>query len=294
MNNAWIGWCLAAAGTLLVSCGKPEPEPEARRFAVRGVVQEVRDGGKVLVIDHEEIPGYMQAMIMPFRVKVPSEAAGLTPGEEIEFVYVVRDVSSWLEQVVRTGKKGEVKKPAEAASASPQEILGVGDLLPDYGFQDETAKEVKLSDFRGGPVALSFIFSRCPVPEYCPATMRKFAAVQTALSQDPAAPAKWRLLAISFDSSHDKPATLKSFGAAFGQNPAHWSMLASHACCMEELAKNVGLRYGEVKGSYEHNLRTVVLDGEGRIAQMFLDETWTPEALTAAIKAAGAGKVAVP
>lgn len=293
MTKAWVGWGVAvAAGLGLVACGKPEPE--ARRFVVRGVVQEIRDGGKVLVIDHEEIPGYMQAMIMPFRVKDESQAASLAPGAEIEFTYVVQDVSSWMEKIVRTGKQREVKRPASPEPASQPQTLGIGERLPDYGFQDENAKEVKLSDFRGGPVALTFIFTRCPVPEYCPATMRKFAAVQAALSQDPEAPAKWRLLAISFDSANDKPAVLKSFGAAFGQDPARWSLLASPPCCMQELAKDVGLRYGEVKGSYEHNLRTVVLDAEGKIARIFLDETWAPDALIAAMKAAGIRNVAGP
>lgn len=274
-------------GAMLAAC--QPAEPEARRFAVRGVVQEVKEEGRVLVIDHEEIPGYMKAMIMPFRVKHPSGAASVEPGDEIEFTYVVQDLASWIEGIKRTGKKGEIKdrNAAEVKPAAP--LLGVGDVLPDYEFYDQDGKEVKLSQFRGGPVALSFIFTRCPVPEYCPATMRKFAEAQQALSRDSSAPARWRLVTISFDSLNDSPAVMKAYGAAFRQDAQSWSLLSSTCCSMPALAANVGLKYGEVKGSFEHNLRTVVLDGEGKIRQVFLDETWTPDALVAGIKAAGAG-----
>lgn len=284
-------------GALLVSCGKPEPasppsgdtaEKDARRFAVKGVVQEVREEGKVLVIDHEEMPGYMRAMIMPFRVKDPAQAAGLEPGDEIEFTYVVQELASWIEGIKRTGNKGEIKTQSRLDTNPAAPLLGVGDELPDYEFLDEEGRGVKLSDFREGPVALTFIFTRCPVPEFCPATMRKFATVRDTLSRDPAAPAGWRLLTISFDSLNDSPPVMKSFRSAFSKETENWVMLSSYCCSIQELAANVGLKFGEVKGSYEHNLRTVVLDGAGRITQIFLDETWSPEALVAGIKAAAA------
>ena len=278
-----IGALLLCAVSLF-SCGKSEPE--AQRFAVRGVVQEVKEGGKVLVIDHEEIPGYMRPMIMPFRVKDASESAGLAAGDELTFTLVVQDLASWIEGIHRTGKKGEIKSQSSSNTQPAAPLLKPGDQLPDYEFVDQDNRQVKLSSFRNGPVALSFIFTRCPVPEYCPATMRKFAEVQEFLSKDPEAPANWHLLTASFDSAHDLPPVMKSFGLAYGQDGKKWSMLSSHACCMQELAANVGLRYGEIKGSYEHNLRTVVLDAQGRIIRIFTDETWKPAELVAGIKAA--------
>jgi len=280
---------------LLGACDQPAaPEAggassEARVFEVRGVVQEVRENGAVLVIDHEKMPGYMDAMIMPFRVKDPSEASGLNPGDVVEFRYVVEELSSWIENIRATGETGAVKtrENASAEPAAPQ--LDIGDVLPDYEFIDEEGREVKLSDFRGGPVALTFIFTRCPVPEYCPAMMRNFASVRETLETDPDAPANWRLLTISFDSLHDTPEVMKSYGAAFGQDGRNWSMLSSLCCSIDELAANVGLKFGEVEGSYQHNLRTLVLDAEGRIERIFTDETWSPQALVAAIKAAAPG-----
>ena len=84
-------------------------------------------------------------------------------------------------------------------------MLAEGDLLTDYEFFDETGATVKLSDFRGMPVALTFVFSRCPVPEYCPAMMRNFKTVLDTLKADPEAPKAFRLLTISFDSWNDTP-----------------------------------------------------------------------------------------
>ena len=255
---------------------------------MRGVVQSLSpDDPTRIVIDHEEIPGYMDAMIMPFRAKEASELEGLTPGDVVTLDYHVRDLSSWIENVKRTGETGKIKAlEGEDATAAPP--LSVGDPLPDYEFVDENGAGLKLSDFRGMPVALTFVFSRCPVPEYCPSMMRKFNEVRTQLKDDPEAPEKFHLLTISFDSWNDTPEIMKSWGAAFGHKPGQpWSLLTTDTCCtITQIGANVGLKFGEVEGSYQHNIRTVVLDREGRIRRIFTDETWEPSQLIDEIKAA--------
>ena len=281
---------------MLASCG-PESAPEAegdaaeaRLFHVRGVIQERPEvNPNRVIIDHEEIPGYMKAMIMPFRVKDAAELKGLTPGQVVTFDFHVRGSESWIEKVTATGETGEIKKDETADTTKPvAPLLAEGDLLTDYEFFDETGATVKLSDFRGMPVALTFVFSRCPVPEYCPAMMRNFKTVLDTLKADPEAPKAFRLLTISFDSWNDTPEVMKSWASAYGHEVGQpWSLLTSDSCCtINEIGANVGLKFGEVKGSYQHNLRTVVLDPEGRIQRIFTDETWKTEELVAEIKAA--------
>ncbi len=280
--------------TLVVGACAPAEPPggdalQERLFQVRGVIQELpADDPKKVVIDHEEIPDYMGAMIMPFRVREAAVLDGLAPGMVVTFDYHVRGRESWIDQVVPTGDTGRIKSDEAAAGAPAAPLLSVGDALPDYAFFDESGAEVTLADYRGMPVALTFVFSRCPVPEYCPAMMRNFKTVLETLAQDPGAPERFRLLTISFDTWNDTPEVMKSWAAAYGHEAGQpWSLLTSDSCCtINQIGANVGLKFGEVEGSYRHNLRTVVLDGDGRIRHLFTDETWTTDQLVAELKAA--------
>jgi protein SCO1/2 len=167
-------------------------------------------------------------------------------------------------------------------------ILGPGDVLPDYEFRDQDGKVVKLNSYRGMPVAISFVFSRCPVPEYCPAMMRNFDKVEEALKTDPDAPEKWKLLSISFDTWMDNPETMKAYGTAFGRDSEQWSLLSTEDCCtIHQITGNVGLKFADKDGSYIHNLRTVILDPDGVIVRIFTDETWKVEELVAEMKRLG-------
>lgn len=275
---------------VLAACfaGCENSDADVKIFNVRGVVQElsVEDPTKI-IIDHEEMPGYMAAMIMPFQAKDPDELDGLTPGDVVTFNYHVATLESWITDVAATGETGEIKSLDDLGEpAAP--LLAEGDLLPDYEFLDENGEPIKLSELRGMPVALTFVFSRCPVPEYCPRMMRNFFDVHNQLEADPDAPEDFRLLTISFDSWNDTPEIMKNWGKAYGHQPGQkWSLLTSETCCtISEIGANVGLKFGEVNGSYNHNLRTVVLDPDGTIRRIFTDETWSTDELIAEIKAA--------
>ncbi len=257
----------------LVSCGSGG---DARVFEVRGVIQELPEDQPLrVVIDHEEMPGYMGAMIMPFRVKDAAELEGLQPGDQVTFEYHVTGTQSWVEKITPTGKRGEVQSSTDLDD-SAEEPLEVGAVLPDFEFVDESGQDVKLSDFRGKTVALTFVFSRCPVPEYCPAMMHKFRAALDSLKEHSELNGHYQLLTVSFDTENDTPETMKTWGAAFGfESGQPWKLLTSDSCCtINEIAAKVGLKFGEHNGSYQHNLRTVVLDSEGRISRIFKDETW--------------------
>ena len=279
---------LAFAGLLLSSCERSEPDEKV--FQVRGVVQKPMPGdASMMIIDHEEIPGYMPRMIMPFKAKDPAEFAKLEPGMVVTFAYHVVADESWVTGVVVTGEKGEIT--LDESKPDAEKLAKPGDRLPEVTFLDESGRPVKLSDFQGMPVALTFVFSRCPVPEYCPRMMNHFAAVIAALEKEPQAPEKYRLLTISFDHEHDRPEILKAWAAAFGYRPEMpWSLLSSDdPGPIEALAEPTGLRYGEANGTIQHNLRTLVLNPDGTIRRLFTDETWTEPEMVAEIVAAAGG-----
>ncbi|MCF6314397.1 MAG: SCO family protein [Verrucomicrobiales bacterium] len=262
----------------------------AKLFKVRGIVQEIKRDEKLVVVDHEEIPDYMGAMIMPFRVKDLAELIGLEPGDGIVFDYRVEELQSWIENVQVTGKKGAVKMGSKgAATVADGEVLPMMARLSDYAFVDETGEEVSLADYRGGVTALTFVFTRCPVPEYCPAMMRKFHEASIKLKKTQKGLADWTLLTISFDVAYDSPEVMKAWGKHFGfELGGSWHLLSAKkgSDTIEKIAADVGLKFGDNQGSYQHNLRTVVLDGRGRIRKVFTDENWTVEELLEAMKAA--------
>lgn len=255
-------------------------------YAVRGVVQKRMDDPSMILIDHEEIPDFMPRMIMPFRVLDPSAFAGLAPGMEVTLDFHVTESDSWATNVVATGELGAITLEKRADSAK---LLSVGDVLPDYEFVDENGKTVRFSDYRGMPVAVTFVFSRCPVPEYCPRMMNHFAAVREKLDADTEAPDAYRLLTISFDSEHDSSEILKMWGASFGHEAGQsWSLLSTpNSDVIDSIASRVGLRFGEANGTLQHNLRTLVLDGDGVIRALYTDETWSVDDLIMEIKKSG-------
>lgn len=264
---------LLGAIVLLSACSE---RSSTKTFTLKGVVQEVEEDGHRLIIDHDEIPGYMPRMIMPFSVRGDSTTLKLKPGEEIVFEYKVEEHASWIEGLSRTGREGEVKvftgiKPLP-------KLLPIGAQMADYSFLDQDGQKVRLSSYAGDMLAITFVFTRCPVPEYCPRMMRNFDAVAQRLQNGGAE--NWRLLTVSFDPDYDTPEVMKAYGDRFGQSNSQWQLLTTDGGdTIESIAGDVGLKYGEVDGTYLHNLRTVVLDEERRIQKVFTDENWDPEEL---------------
>lgn len=260
------------------------PEAGERVFPVRGVIQQKMPGEPdKIIVDHEAIPDFMPRMIMPFRVLDLSELVGLEPGMEITFDFHVVDHESWITGVKMTGKKGAITM--DSSKPETAKTLKIGALFPDYTFLNEYGKEVHLSDFRGRAVALTFVFSRCPVPEYCPRMMSHFAEVVTRLSDRPES---YHLLTISFDHEHDTPALLKAWGATFGHREGQpWSLLSTaDGTIIDHIATDSGLRFGVVNGTIQHNLRTLILNPDGTIRKIFTDESWTVDEMVTEIEAA--------
>ena len=281
---------LSLALLIWAGCAKQEESSSKaiQSFEVKGVLLRIESEGRTLVIDHEEITGYMGAMTMPFRVKDVSESEKAQPGDEISFTYKVAEYESWVEGIEPTGKTRELKSPT-APPDPTNKLLKVGDLFPDFRLSDENGSPVQLNDHRGQIVALTFIFTRCPVPEYCPAMMRNFSSVEKLLKTDPDVANKFKLLTVSFDSDYDTPEIMKAYGEQFGKSSKNWSLLTSpETKDIRSLGESVGLMFGKNDSAiYTHNLRTVVIDAQGRIAKIFTDESWKPEELVAAIKLAG-------
>jgi len=285
--------CFALAITLaLSSCGKNPATQTAttssqtaansspRTFDVRGVVIEVSPADKSVRIRHEEIPDYMPAMTMPFDVRDTNELAGLASGDSVAFKMFVTETDGWIGQIKKLPATNDPSAilPATAPMRIVRDVepLSVGDLLPDYRFTNQLGHVVSLGDLRGKALAITFIFTRCPFPTFCPLMTSNFKTTHELLIANANAPTNWMLLEITIDPEYDTPERLSGHAGLFKADAARWSFLTGSLVDVTALSEQFGLQFvREPGGGISHNLRTVVVDAKGRVQRIIPENKWT-------------------
>lgn len=263
-------------------------EATVHSYSAHGVVERIAPSHRQVTIHNQAIPGYMMAMTMDFNVRNPKALNGISPGDKIDFTLMVNATNSWVENIKRTGHTSTLTGAA-VHTKSPEKHgrftrLKPGDLFPDGEMISEHGKRVPLSQFRGKAVALTFFFTRCPLPNYCPLMNRNFAATRKLLQAETNAPTNWELLSISFDTGFDKPQTLVDFARLYrGESSSHWLFATATKNALRTWAPSVGLIVMRQGSTISHNLRTVVLDPQGRIFRQFNGNTWTAKELADAL-----------
>jgi protein SCO1 len=265
-------WLLILSG--VKSAGSLPPPggdtANVRMFMARGVVKELNPDGRTVVISHDTISNYMAAMTMPFKVKDAHELAGLQRGDVITFRLNVADAESWVDQIARIGTVSmpAVEKPAAPPPAAMPSVPPENPLRY-YKFTNELGQAVSLNDFRGRALAITFFYTRCPLPDYCPRLSKNFQEAQQKLESMPGTPANWHFLSVSFDTEFDTPAMLKAYGNSYQYDPKHWSFLTGPADKIGELARQSGVTYQLDDGTINHNFRTLIVDANGHLQMIF-------------------------
>lgn len=259
-----------------------------RTFAVTGTVHEVRLEAKEVVIAHQVIPGYMQAMTMPFEVKDTNEIADVRPADVLTFRLLVNETEGWIDSVRKVGRDPSVspgvrKGPRVVRLVDP---LRVGDTIPDYPLTNQLGELFHLSDYRGQVLGLSFFFTRCPYPNFCPRTSANMAATAEALSATNSGITNWHLMQVSFDPDNDTPAVLKAYGERYGCDPARWTLATGDMVEIDAITEQFGMEIGREGEFFNHNVRTAVLDPAGKVSLIITGNTWKVEELVDAMKAA--------
>ncbi len=309
-RNAKAGALIALGLWLLAtSCNKPgvaeasltnSVRPSTQQvFQVKGVVISVKPKEKQVEIRHEAVTNYMPAMTMPFDVKDTNELTGLEPGSKVSFRLLVTDTEGWIDHIQKLAPATNNVASVVASNSIPPnrfirvarnvEPLDVGAPLPAYSFTNQFGEVFRTSDFKGQALAITFLFTRCPYPNFCPRMANDFADVQQKMQALQNAPTNWHLLTISFDPEFDKPEVLKNYAAAWHYNPDRWTFATGDLIDITALGEQVGLAFWhDETGSISHNLRTVVVDAAGRVQRIFTGNTWTPdEMVQEMVKAAG-------
>jgi protein SCO1/2 len=259
---------------------KPEAAaPTGRRYQVKGKVVRVDKAKHSVTLDHEEIPGYMEAMIMSYALKDEQTLSELAPGDQLQATLVVDAGTSWLEEVVFTRTEQIESAGKESVALSEPKP---GDAVPNFSLVNQDAKPIRLAGYRGKALLLTFIYTRCPLPEYCTLMSDNFAAIDRELQKDAALYAKTHLLSISFDPAFDTPKVLRSYGAAHTGNFnketfKHWEFATGKPEQIKEAAQFFGLTYVQETDQIVHSLRTAIITPDGRLYKLYTGNDWKPE-----------------
>ena len=270
---------------MAAGCSTPEPAPKS--YQLTGQILAVHPAKQSLTIKHQDIAGYMPAMTMTFAAKDAAMIAGREPGEIVTATLEVGDTWSRLTAVQVTGKGPIAALPAEIALA--EGILVEGDPLPKGSFVDQTGRARALTEWNAGPVAITFTYTRCPIPEYCPRVDRQFAELQSVIAEDPALAGKARLITISFDPAHDTPEVLRAHAKKLGADPSVWTFMTGKREDVELFAARFGVavtRSGDTAADIMHNLRTIVAGADGRIRKLHSGSEWTAAQIAGDLRAA--------
>src|SRR5579883_233114 len=279
--------CAAAAACVLLlgGCHKSTPQASqtvsdagAKHYPVRGKIVIVDAQRGEVVLDAAAIPGYMEAMTMPFKLKNPSIISELHPGDSITATLIATDASDLLDQIVIIAQAKPDYKPSFYYHP-----IQPGDKVPDFKLLNQSGKEIHLGQFQGKVLLMTFIYTRCPLADYCPRMSRNFAEIDKALAKDPQLYRKTHLLSVSFDPDYDTPQVLRSYGSSYTGNYtketfAHWDFAAPSKNDLPAL-----LRYFDVGATPEkdrtitHSLSTLVIEPDGKVYKWYPTNDWTTD-----------------
>jgi protein SCO1 len=279
---------VVALSLLLLGC-KHSP----KTYTLTGRVISKEPDAQQLVVDNDDIPGFMAAMTMPYPVKDPDGFERVQAKDVIRAEVVVGPSGKfWLEHVTVIGKAA-AQSPAQGPT--PQ-VLTVGDKVPDVPMVNQDGKTLHLGQFEGKVVLLTFIYTRCPFPDYCPLLSRQFAAIQKELAKNPEDYKKTHLISISLDPTYDRPPVLREYGLSYMEHDPkgfeHWDFVSTTPADLRELASSFGLTYYEDGGLISHAMNTILLAVNGAVANMWPNNEWRPSEVLDAIRHASSNKIA--
>jgi protein SCO1/2 len=275
---------LAASLAFVVLASACSRQPPARQYELQGQILQVEPARNEVVIKHADIKGFMPGMTMPFKVKDAALLAGKEPGDLVTATLVVGEVDAHLSTLTRTGHAALEAPPP--VSDTPQ-ILMPGEPVPDALLVDQDGKPRPFSEFRGHRVALTFIYTRCPLPEFCPLMDRHFASVQKTIQSTPVL-GDVRLVTMTLDPEFDTPAVLKRHAQQLNADPSIWTFVTAEPDEAARFARQFGIFAEKDPGggaTVSHNLRTAVIDPGGRMVKVQSANNWTPADLVADLKA---------
>jgi protein SCO1 len=276
----WKSCSLALVIAAGAACQR-NPSEAARHPLTGTVVRLDRARGEVAVAQ-EAIEGFMPPMTMPFGMS--GSLAGLQPGDRIKAVLVVGSGGSRLEDVVVTNKASGPILTTPLVPPGPP----IGAEVPDFQLRNQDDEAIRLRQFKGRTVILTFIYTRCPIPDFCPLMMKHFDAINRQVASRPELAQRVYLVGVSVDPEYDTPAVLKAYSKAFvtGGDPFERLALATGAPTeIRAMATYFGLTYSQDNAQIQHTLSTAIIGVDGRVVALLPSNSWRPSDALDAVEA---------
>lgn len=276
----------------------PDAQPAAnssfKTYTLRGKVVSTNPATGEVTVNHEAIPGFMEAMTMPYKLKSPNILSELHPGDVITadlYVSQSADADVFLDHIVVVAQgKPDYRPTVQYHVPAP------GDQVPDFKLRNQDGRTISLDQFHGKELLITFIYTRCPLPNFCPLVTRNFADINRQLASDPALYNKTHLLSISFDPENDTPQRLRAYGATYIGSDAknafgHWDFAVPNKRTLDKMAQffDVGLSR-EPDSTITHTLSTTLIGADGKVVHFYPGNEWTVGQVLADVKHAAAGE----
>jgi protein SCO1/2 len=280
--------CLALA---LPGCGhSTNPVEAAQHYETRGVVRGFSPDRSTIEIEHENIPGFMPSMTMPFIARDGKEIADLKTGDSISFRMTVTQKDFWIDNVKKIRREDvnvAEPKPTSAVSTEGGARLREGDEMPLFSLTNQNGERISLNTFRGQPFVLTFIFTRCPLPNFCPRMSNNFEELQGAIKDGSGALAETRLLSITLDPHYDTPKVLSDYAEYHRADARIWAFATGDEKEINSITRAFSVYRQNEGGTISHGLATALIDKNGKIAKLWRGNAWTPAEVIEEIKKHG-------
>lgn len=301
-GSSWLLVGVVAGVMAVAGCGRKSGNAGAteataqpgdvKSFPIKGQIVSVSPDKGSVVLDHEAVPGFMEAMTMSYKLHDPSVMSELHPGDRITATLLVHHTSDGyvdpeLDDIVITAQAKPDYKPAVQ-----YHIPAVGDTVPDFALTNEKGQTIHLDQFHGKVLLLTFIYTRCPLADYCVKMSRNFADINQELKKDPKLYGETHLLSISFDPKYDTPKVLKSYGGAYTGDYTkaqfkHWDFAVAPEKELDKVLEwfGVGVTPGE-NNTLTHSLSTAIVGKDGKVLAWYPSNDWTPQQALAVVHSA--------
>ncbi len=254
----------------IAGCSR-DPAVDGRRFQLTGVVTGREASPPRVVVAHDAVEGFMPAMSMAFDIR--GHAAPVRDGDRIAATLVVTDSDSWLEDVTVRGRDGAAERLPAASRAMP------GAVVPDVPLLDQNGAPMTLRDVAGRVLVVTFIYTRCPLPDFCPLMVKHLEAVRRRANEEGLG-TRLALLGVTLDPAFDTPPVLRAYGESMLKAPDpfdQWTLATGTAEHVEDLARFFGVGYRAEGGLITHTLTTAVVGHDGRVMRVFGSNSWRPD-----------------
>ncbi|MBT3482760.1 MAG: redoxin family protein [Opitutales bacterium] len=279
--------------TALVGCSQNnegQEDENAPGYPLVGVIISVDEETRTLEVTHEDIPDFMPAMTMRFEVD-PGDFDNARAGQNIRARLIRTEEGGFKltriwpldEEAAKDLKKFNEQLQEQTDALDMGYYYGEGDTAPDFALLDQFGKTITSERFKGKPLYLNFIFTRCTDAHMCPLSTSKMALLQTMVAE---AGLDVSFVSITMDPEFDTPGVLRQYAEVYGIDGDNFHFVTGPRPAVRNLIKSYGVTAIDNVDAVMHSLATVLIAEDGSIVKRSEKSAWSPDEFFEALKEA--------